>query len=204
MKEIAQRLTAARKKAGFASAQDAVNRFGWVYATYAGHENGHRGVRKEVLAEYARAFRVDLAWLLDGRTSENPRVAEPVEGMAEPAMTPFVARNDRQDQQLNQLVRTLCPGLARHQLWHAGRDYPGYAIRRGDLLIIGEPPEPQRGAVVLTTLLDEQTAASETVLRQAYGSTLAALPGDELADEGRLSAGILGTVLAVVRAPEAF
>jgi hypothetical protein len=204
MKEIAQRLTIAREKAGFASVQDAVNRFGWVYATYASHENGHRGIRKEMLAEYARAYRVDLAWLLDGRTRDGAQPMPSGVGMAEPEMIPFVARNERQDQQINQMVRTLCPGLARHQIWYAGRDYPGYAIRKGDLLVIGEPSTPQRGAVVLATLMDEQTATSETVLRQDYGGTLTALPGDDLADEARLSAGVLGTVLAVVRAPEAF
>lgn len=202
MMNIAKRLAEARIAAGFATAQEAVNRFGWVYATYASHENGHRGIRKETLAEYARAFKVDLAWLLDGRQPDNVTITPIGVGMAEPEMAPFVARNHSQDQQIYQMVRLLCPGVKHYQLWRARRSYMGYAVRRGDLLIVGTPPEPQRGAIVLATLVDEQTSHSETVLRQSYEPLLVALPGDELQGESSMSTAVLGTVLAIIRAPE--
>lgn len=63
---IHERLALAREHAGYASASDAAEAFGWSYSTYAGHENGSRGFQRSA-EKYARAFRVNLEWLLTGR-----------------------------------------------------------------------------------------------------------------------------------------
>lgn len=64
--DIASRLKIAREKAGYETAADACEAFGFKYATYAGHENGSRGIKGDVLKRYAKAFRVSVEWLLTG------------------------------------------------------------------------------------------------------------------------------------------
>lgn len=66
MGDAANRLKLARERAGFATAAEAAQRFGWRESTYFGHENGSRGVRPDVASRYARAFRVSSSWLLYG------------------------------------------------------------------------------------------------------------------------------------------
>lgn len=79
--EIAHRLKEARIAAGFRSAREAANHFGWPGSTYASHENGGRGVPIEEIRKYAAAFKVSNAFLAFGeqetsRTIGN--VPEPV------------------------------------------------------------------------------------------------------------------------------
>lgn len=64
--EIGSRLKVARKAAGYDSAADAATALNMKYPTYAGHENGSRGLQKN-LARYAAFFRVSIDWLLTGR-----------------------------------------------------------------------------------------------------------------------------------------
>lgn len=65
--KIGERLRAARVAAGFKSTAAVAERFGWTRSTYASHENGQTPTPPiEALQEYARAFRVPLAYLIDG------------------------------------------------------------------------------------------------------------------------------------------
>lgn len=64
--EQAQRLVEARIKRGFKDAKAAAVYFGWKYNSYAQHESGLRGLRKDTAERYARAYRVSPAWLLTG------------------------------------------------------------------------------------------------------------------------------------------
>ena len=66
MTDASERLKTAREAAGFPRAADAVERFGWSYSTYAGHENGSRGFRLDSAKRYGRAFGVLPDWLLFG------------------------------------------------------------------------------------------------------------------------------------------
>lgn len=59
-------LEKARKRAGFATKREAVEAFGWNYATYAGHENGSRGLTPDTAMRYAEAFDVSVEVLLYG------------------------------------------------------------------------------------------------------------------------------------------
>ena len=72
MTEPHLRLQAARKRAGYDTAQAAAEAFGWRPVTYRKHESGDRGLRMDVARRYARAFRVDLGWLLTGKGDSEP------------------------------------------------------------------------------------------------------------------------------------
>lgn len=60
----ADRLRAAREKAGYSSAQAAAENFGWGVAGYRHHENGTRNFGPDSAKKYGRAFRVKPGWLL--------------------------------------------------------------------------------------------------------------------------------------------
>lgn len=60
----ADRLRAAREKAGYSSAQAAAEAFGWGVAGYRHHENGTRNFGPDAARKYGRAFRVKPGWLL--------------------------------------------------------------------------------------------------------------------------------------------
>lgn len=65
--DLHKRLTAARKSAGFDTAKQAADALGIRYPTYAGHENGSSGFRRDTAAFYAKRFGVSLDWLITGR-----------------------------------------------------------------------------------------------------------------------------------------
>lgn len=68
------RLRIARLKAGFESAADAARRLGVSYGTYAGHENGNRGMKMEELQRYSSAFGMPLNWLAFGDDPRGPAI----------------------------------------------------------------------------------------------------------------------------------
>lgn len=59
-----QRLEQARLRAGYKTAQAAVERFGWTYTTYKSHENGQTAVPPEEAKVYAKAFGVTPEWIV--------------------------------------------------------------------------------------------------------------------------------------------
>lgn len=63
--EMAARLKQAREAAGYETATAAAVAKGYVYSTYAGHENGKRGFHDDA-QKYAQAYGVSLDWLLNG------------------------------------------------------------------------------------------------------------------------------------------
>ena len=74
--EIHDRLRRARNDAGYVTAKDAADAFGWNEVTYRSHEAGDRGIRKSVAERYARAFRVSFEWLYLGRGTASRESAE--------------------------------------------------------------------------------------------------------------------------------
>lgn len=60
----AERLRAARIKAGYETAADACVAFNWKVAGYRHHENGTRSFDLDAARKYARAFRVKPGWLV--------------------------------------------------------------------------------------------------------------------------------------------
>lgn len=80
--EQAERLKAAREKAGYKTAGAAAEQFGWTASAYRHHENGTRGFGLDVAKKYGRAFRVKPGWLLA------------MEGVNAEAPTDFLASSD--------------------------------------------------------------------------------------------------------------
>ncbi|MCP1832788.1 helix-turn-helix transcriptional regulator [Bradyrhizobium sp. USDA 4545] len=75
MKEMHQRLAAARKDAGYPTAAAAAEALGVKQPTYLGHENGSRGFKKANAELYARKFGVSLEWLLTGKGARGGKAA---------------------------------------------------------------------------------------------------------------------------------
>ncbi|CAJ0889097.1 hypothetical protein AMST5_03934 [freshwater sediment metagenome] len=71
--DIHARLKWAREKRGYASAREAADAIGVRYSTYAGHESGIRGVKRDALRRYAKFFGVSPAWLEFGTGVDAPR-----------------------------------------------------------------------------------------------------------------------------------
>jgi len=82
MDGISGRLRRAREHAGYSSAAEAAHQLGIPYGTYSGHENGHRGITRKKVVEYAQKFHVSAEWLLTGV------------GVAEETTTPLVQVNE--------------------------------------------------------------------------------------------------------------
>lgn len=61
-----ERLRRARIEAGYSTAADAARAFGWNLNTYIANENGYAPFSKAASVRYARAFRVELDWLVTG------------------------------------------------------------------------------------------------------------------------------------------
>lgn len=73
MSEVHERLAQARREAGYASASAAAVALGVKEPTYIGHENGHRGLRRDAADAYARKFHISLEWLLTGKGPKERR-----------------------------------------------------------------------------------------------------------------------------------
>ena len=67
METLGDRLRHARIAAGFSSGAEGAARAGVNYYTYAQHENGTRDFPAKKAELYARAFNVDVSWLLYGK-----------------------------------------------------------------------------------------------------------------------------------------
>lgn len=78
MSTAAQRLKAAREKAGYDTAKSAAEAMGVAVATYIQHENGSRGYPADRAQRYARFLRVTPEWLIYGRGSANEGTSETV------------------------------------------------------------------------------------------------------------------------------
>lgn len=61
-----ERLKRARLEAGYGTAVEAARAFGWNENTYIANENGYAPFSKAASVRYARAFRVELDWLVTG------------------------------------------------------------------------------------------------------------------------------------------
>ena len=82
--DMHERLTIARRDAGYTKRADAVRALDVSYPTYAGHENGAREFDWETAKRYAKKFNVTPEWLLDGntetaKTKPSPKNGEMVE-----------------------------------------------------------------------------------------------------------------------------
>ena len=73
MSEMRDRLRQARKLAGYRTIVAATEAHGLVYSTYACHEGGARPFKREA-PRYAKLFRVNLTWLVEGTGAPRGKV----------------------------------------------------------------------------------------------------------------------------------
>ena len=74
MKKMNDRLRDARMSAGFMTATQAIDRFGWKGSTYRAHENGQNGFGVEDAQAYAKAYGVTTSWLLIGNSDVSQEI----------------------------------------------------------------------------------------------------------------------------------
>ena len=72
----ANRLMRARRHAGYETAREAAEAYGWNKNTYKSHENGKRGIRAAVAQRYAAAFGISAAWILTGEQAPSWATAQ--------------------------------------------------------------------------------------------------------------------------------
>lgn len=206
MNDLAARLRIAREAAGFTTAAEAAERFGWNYPTYAGHENGSRGMRLTVVQRYAAAFRVAAVWLLEGSADTDRSAGKPSRllplarnpqqtGFGESEITPYKPANAVEEKALTTAIASLAVGWRHLVLWIAGRDWHPYAILKGDIVAIGTPPMARDGEIVLVNWQDPDV---RTTLAQRIEDHFV-LPVGETRPES--VPGVHGAVAFVLRAP---
>lgn len=198
MTDLANRLRRARIDAGYTSVSEAADAHGWTYSTYAGHENGHRSPKPHDLAKYARAFGVDEAWLLRGKSGPRQVPQHDAPGLAD-TVEKYIAPTDRLRLDLLRLAQTIAPTAKSTDYIVAPRDYPGFAILRGDVLLIDQSDHTGKpGAVLVCQMTDTQTGAGATLLRQQTAAGPIPAFGDAPlgTDEEEVP---LGTVITVLR-----
>lgn len=64
--DIAKRLRAARKAAGFKAAKDFATQYNIPLSTYSQHETGKRSINAELIINYSSYFTINPCWLLTG------------------------------------------------------------------------------------------------------------------------------------------
>lgn len=191
MSDMAERLRFARERAGFATAKEASDRFGWGYSTYAGHENGARGLKQAVAQDYARAFRVDLSWLLTGSGTPDTRSTPAQQGFGESEIEPWTGPGD--------VIRVAARSLRHAQTYKGNVDYPGLAIAAGDILVIEAKHDAKPGDLVVANQVDVETTTARRIVRRFLPPYL--VGGTELSSPPITieQANIIGTVEFVIR-----
>jgi transcriptional regulator with XRE-family HTH domain len=64
--DIAKRVRAARKAAGYKSAKEFANKYEIPLSTYSQHETGKRSINAELIINYSSYFTINPCWLLTG------------------------------------------------------------------------------------------------------------------------------------------
>jgi hypothetical protein len=78
---LAERLKTARESAGHETAAEAARALNVNYPTYAGHENGSRGISHDNVKRYAVFFRVNLMWLSKNQGPMRGADKDPLDGL---------------------------------------------------------------------------------------------------------------------------
>jgi len=66
-----ERLKSARISAGYKTATEAIDLFGWSSSTYRAHENGQNNFKLDYAKLYAEAYGVNPSWLLFGEADKD-------------------------------------------------------------------------------------------------------------------------------------
>lgn len=157
------------------------------------------GMNARSITAIAKALGVSAEWLTYGTGAPRTSLAA---GFHEPDVAPFFPADAPEQLVLGRVADLLGRG-AKHVLYfRSSKDFPGFFVLRGDLLVVGTPARTQDGDIVVATLADMDTGEATTVLRQRFGDLLVPPVGGRIADEHRFVPGILGTVVAILRSTD--
>lgn len=136
MSKISDRLRKLRIDAGFESGREVARRFGWNENTYRSHENGSRGVPRDALFEYAKAYKVDVSWLVTGVHESSP---SPEGGSVSVRIIDWADLPTERGQVLTQIIQAGGSGT----ILLSGRDVPAdcYALVVRDDAMVSDKPD---------------------------------------------------------------
>ncbi len=172
-----ERLKQARERAGFKTIRQAVDRFGWSYPTYAGHENGSRGFKIDTAQRYAKAYRVPVQYLMFGTTKEQleatlegafssrpkPDFAIHRDGFGEGDVA-FVRpeQNPEQINKFQKVAEVLAPDVKSVSFYVSAKNTPSYMLQIDDVLVCDVNPDVKPGDDIIFTRIDPETGAGKT------------------------------------------
>lgn len=108
---MADRLKAAREKAGYATAKEAAEAMGAKIPTFIQHENGTRNFPRDTATRYARFFRTTPEWLLYGRGKEEGSGNLPTTGELESMISDVLSEIITLNTKLSDLPRIVAQAL---------------------------------------------------------------------------------------------
>lgn len=173
MNSPSERLKQARVEQGLASAAEAARRFGWTTSTYAGHENGSRGMKMDAAEKYARAFHVSPEWLMFGGGRSLEARTKPVSsqrGFAEPEVEPIGQASALKLRSI--AAKAAADDGTETTTFVVKKSTPALFIRKGDLIIINLRLPAKDGDIVVANQVDLITSAATTLIRQLAGTML--------------------------------
>jgi transcriptional regulator with XRE-family HTH domain len=177
MDSISDRLRAARIKAGYETSSDAARAFGWTISTYAGHENGSRGIRENAARRYAAAFNVSVEWLSYGTGAPKGRNTPPSSspsGFSEPAAEPLPENKSLTIRAFQKKVAS--DPKAEATPFRVARDFMHFGILANDVVFVNLRDAARTGDIVLVNQVDPITASATTLIRRLIGRTLVGSP----------------------------
>jgi len=177
MYRVNERLKALRIAAGFKTAKDFSDFYGFTQQTYGAHERGPeaggRGLKRGVAETYVDCLKDKLPdltvdWLLFGEGT-SPIGSKAAPGLSEDAV-PFahgVTVTTEKRNTKTSLIEVLYPGHPNADVWEVEtRAMNMEGILPGDLIITDLGLAPEVGDVVLAQQTDPETGKSQTLLRR--------------------------------------
>lgn len=200
-KEMARRLTDARKAAGL-NRTEAARNHGWNYNTYKSHESGEREFDKAQAAIYSRAFHTTINHLLCLDLLTNNKGAYSSESVARIAIDDSQlaaggellkndADTDQHDQDEVAVLTVPVYGQAAGGLWLEGEDMP-FDDSEPDLIpaVAGYPAAHQYARRVVGNSVNNRIADGEYAIFVRYDQYSAGLRDGQLVDCQRSRAGL--------------
>lgn len=199
-----ERLRQARIDAGYPQVSDAVRHFEWNYSTYAGHENGHRGIKFADVQKYAAAFGVTAEWLTTGRDARQITAAHADDnphniGMAESAVAPFQPKSDTLRRKIIAMAEAMAPSTQNPTFFVLTQHQPSVMLMIGDILVVDQKRlSGKNGGLIVSQIANTETGSGKTVLRIARDGILTPPFGEPDLDADEEEASV-GSVICSIR-----